>query len=329
MADSLLGIHHVTAIADDPQRNVDFYMDVLGLRLVKRTVNYDDPGTYHLYYGDEVGHPGTILTFFPWPGAPRGRRGSGQATVTSFSVPWGSLGYWADRFKALGVRSETPQPRFDEEALVFFDPDGLMLELVAHPRTEKGSPWTGGPVPPESAVRGLHGITLTEHASEPTASLLVGTLGFRPVGTAGPRSRLESGPGGPGTWVDVLNDPAASPGHVAVGTVHHVAWRTPTDEAQQVWRQRIIDQGVSVTPMRDRQYFHSIYFREPGGVLFEIATDPPGFTIDEAPDKLGMSLRLPPWLESMRGVLEERLPPIKIRVTRKTAPHAHTGGILE
>jgi len=321
MADSLLGIHHVTAIAEDPQRNVDFYVDVLGLRLVKRTVNYDDPGTYHLYYGDEVGHPGTVLTFFAWPGAPRGRRGSGQATVTSFSVPSGSLGYWADRFRALGVRCETPHARFDEEVLVFFDPDGLMLELVAHPRAETGSPWTGGPVPAERAIRGFHGVTLTEHTSEPTGSLLVDTLGFRLVGTAGPRSRFESGLGGPGTWVDVLHEPAASPGRVAVGTVHHVAWRTPTDEAQQSWRLRIADQGVGVTPVRDRQYFHSIYFREPGGVLLEIATDPPGFTVDEAPDQLGTGLRLPPWLESMRSALEERLPPLRLPETKKTAPH--------
>ena len=312
MADSILGIHHVTAIADDPQRNVDFYVNVLGLRLVKRTVNYDDPGTYHLYYGDEVGHPGTVLTFFPWPGAPRGRRGPGQATVTSFSVPSGALGYWANRFRALGVESDPPHGRFDEEVLVFFDPDGLKLELVAHPSAGTKTPRTGGPVPAERAIRGFHGVTLTEHASEPTASLLAHPLGFRLLGTAGPRSRFESGLGGPGTWVDVLHEPAAAPGQVAVGTVHHVAWRTPTDEAQQSWRQRIVDKGVGVSPVRDRQYFHSIYFREPGGVLFEIATDPPGFRIDEPVDQLGMGLRLPPWLEGIRGPLEQQLPPLRL-----------------
>jgi glyoxalase family protein len=316
MTDGILGIHHVTAIADDPQRNVDFYGDVLGLRLVKQTVNYDDPGTYHLYFGDEGGHPGTILTFFPWPGAPRGRRGSGQATVTSFSVPPGSLGYWADRLRALGVAWEAPSARFDEEVLVFFDPDGLALELVAHPGGEAGCPWTGGPVPAQQAIRGFHSVTLAEQAYERTASLLVGTLGFRPAGTSGSRYRYEIGLGGPGTWVDVLSQPEAAPGRVAVGTVHHVAWRTPTDEAQQRWRRRIVEQGVGVSPVRDRQYFHSIYFREPGGALFEIATDPPGFTVDEPLDQLGTGLCLPPWLESVRASLEQQLPPLRLPVGR-------------
>ncbi len=306
------GIHHVTAIAGDPQRNVEFYMGVLGLRLVKRTVNFDDPGTYHLYFGDETGHPGTILTFFPWPDAPRGRRGTGQTTVTSFSVPPGSLEYWADRLRTLGVAVEGPSARFDEHVLVVFDQDGLQLELVAHSGSGAGSPWSAGPIPAQHAIRAFHSVTLAEQAYERTASLLTDTLGFRFAGTDGARHRYEAGSRGPGAWVDLLSQPGGLPGRVAVGTVHHVAWRTPSDDAQREWQERIADQGIGVTPVRDRQYFHSIYFREPGGVLFEIATDPPGFVIDEPLEDLGTSLRLPPWLESMRGSLEERLPPLRL-----------------
>ncbi len=319
MRGDILGVHHITAIAGGPQQNVDFYVGVLGLRLVKRTVKFDDPGTYHLYFGDELGHPGTILTFFPWPGAPRGRRGTGQATATSFSVPPGSLEYWRDRLRAFGIASEEPYARFDEDVLAFFDPDGLLLELVGSPHAVAGSPWMGGPVPEHSAIRGFHSVTLAERSSSATISLLGEVLGFRRVGTAGTRHRYEAGRGGPGTWVDVLS-PGAAPGRVAVGTVHHVAWRTATDESQEAWRRRIAEKGYGVTPVRDRQYFHSIYFREPGGVLLEIATDPPGFTVDESPEQLGTALRMPPWLESMRTALEERLPPLRLPETQKMAP---------
>ncbi|MGA2665896.1 MAG: ring-cleaving dioxygenase [Nitrososphaerales archaeon] len=312
----ILGIHHVTAIAGEPQQNVDFYAGLMGLRLVKLTVNYDDPETYHLYFGDELGHPGTILTFFPWPGAPRGVKGTGQATTTSFSIPLGSVGYWAERLRGAGVRLEGPFVRFGDRAISFTDPDGLNLELVEQPpgaETRRG--WDRGPVPQEHSIRGLFGVTLSEEGYERTASLVVETLGFRPVGQEADRFRYQVGGGGggaPGATVDVLCQPEAQAGFVGVGTVHHVAWRTPTDEAQREWRRELVKRRMNVTPVIDRRYFRSIYFREPGGVLFEIATDPPGFTVDESADELGTRLMLLPQLEEMRTALVEALPRLEL-----------------
>ncbi|MDQ4133044.1 MAG: ring-cleaving dioxygenase [Actinomycetota bacterium] len=307
-----LGVHHVTAVASDPQRNVDFYLTVLGLRLVKQTVNFDAPDTYHLYYGDEGGTPGTILTFFPWPGAPRGRQGTGQATATAFSVPAESIGWWRDHLEGLGVEAASIEARFEEEGLVFADPDGLLLELVAHAGGDDREPWDRGPIPSEHAIRGFHSVAFCERSDEPTAEMLTATLGFRPAGEAGDRLRFTVGAGGPGQIVDVLRQPDAPSGLVAAGTVHHVAWRAPDDATQQSWRREIVDTGVNVTPVIDRQYFHSIYFREPGGVLLEIATDPPGFGIDEPLLELGRRLRLPPWLEPSRADIERALPPLKV-----------------
>ncbi|HEV7783973.1 MAG TPA: ring-cleaving dioxygenase [Thermoanaerobaculia bacterium] len=324
MRKPLEGIHHVTAMASDPQANVDFYTGVLGLRLVKRTVNFDDSGTYHLYYGDEVGHPGTILTFFPWPGARRGVQGAGQATVTSFSIPQGSLGYWTQRLSSLGVAHEDPHPRFDEEVLTLLDPDGLRLELVAQ-AADPRAPWEGGPVPAEHAVRGFDGVTLTEWSSHVTEELLAGTLGFQRVAEHGDRIRFEVGEGGSGARVDVLGAPAAVRGHVSAGTVHHVAWRSVDEPDQLAWREAVAEAGVYVTPVLDRQYFRSIYFREPGGVLFEIATDPPGFTRDESVESLGTTLKLPPWLEPTRQQIEEVLPPIEVRPVALKAETAEGG----
>jgi catechol 2,3-dioxygenase-like lactoylglutathione lyase family enzyme len=312
MDQKILGIHHVTAIAGDPQQNVNFYAGLLGLRLVKLTVNFDDPGTYHLYYGDEEGRPGTILTFFPWPGARRGRIGTGQVTVTSFSIPEGSLGYWTGRLKDHGIRFEGPIKRFDEEALAFSDPDGLKLELVVTPGAEARSPWKEGPVPAEYSTRGFHSVTVSEEGYERTATLLTETLGFHLAREASNRFRYELKTGGPGTRVDVLCSPDAPRGMVAVGTVHHIAWRTPDGVQQEAWRRQIAGLGHNVTPVLDRQYFRSIYFREPGGVLFEIATDPPGFSIDEPLGQLGTHLKLPPWLESMRSQIESILPPLRL-----------------
>jgi glyoxalase family protein len=308
----IAGIHHVTALAGDPQANVDFYTRVLGLRLVKRTVNYDDPGTYHLYYGDEVGHPGTLLTFFPWPMARRGRPGAGQATVTSFAVPDGSLGFWSDRLDALGVASEGIRRRLDEEVLTLLDPDGLKLELVgsdAEPGTE---PWREGPVPGEHAVRSFAGVTLTEWNPAVTANLLTGTLGFRQVAEEGERLCFATGAGGPAARVDLLAAPAAERGAISAGSVHHVAWRAADGAEQLAWRAHVEAAGLYVTPVLDRQYFTSIYFREPGGVLFEIATDPPGFTTDESVEALGTGLKLPPWLEPNRQSIEAQLPPLAL-----------------
>lgn len=307
-AKPIAGLHHVTAIATDPRTNLDFYTGVLGLRLVKKTVNFDDPGTYHLYFGDRVGSPGTLLTFFPWPMARRGSRGVGQATVTSFSVPQGSLGWWSGHFERHGVVHQNPESRLDEEALTFFDPDGLKLELVAHEGAEDRDPWDGGPVPAGQAVRGFYSVTLAEQGYETTARLLTDTLGFRRVAEHGNRFRFDTGAGGAGARLDLVCTPDAPHGRVAAGTVHHVAFRVADDEDQKAWRGTLAGQGLNITPVLDRQYFHSVYFREPGGVLFELATDPPGFTFDEPVEELGTGLKLPPWLESHRQHIEEALP---------------------
>lgn len=311
MNPEILGLHHVTAIASDPQRNIDFYTTVLGLRLVKKTVNYDDPGTYHFYYGDETGHPGTVLTFFPWPGARRGRNGTGQVTVTSFLIPEKATGFWIERLKKHGIAVSGPLLRFDEEVLSFSDPDGLQLELVASALAESRQPWNGGPIPGEQAVRGFYGVTMAEEGYERTAGLLTQTLGFQHLGEKGERFRYRAGTG---TWaglVDVVCLPSAPRGQVAAGSVHHVAWRTPDDRQQASWQQQIADLGYNVSPIMDRQYFHSIYFREPGGVLFEIATDAPGFAVDEPVEELGIRLSLPRWLEPMREQLQRSLPALR------------------
>lgn len=305
---SISGIHHITAIASDPQRNLDFYAGLLGLRFVKWTVNFDDPGTYHFYYGDEAGRPGTILTFFPWPGTPRGRRGTGQATAIVFEIPPESAGFWTERLKRNGVATSAAPPRMDEEALAFQDPDGLGLELAWTAGGTPGEGFTRGPVPGEHAIRGFRGVTLSEEGYERTSGLLVGTLGFLQVGEQGNRFRYRASGAGPGLVVDVLCLPDAPRGAVAAGTVHHVAFRAADDAEQETWRGRLAQAGLDVTPVLDRQYFRSIYFREPGGVLFEIATDPPGFSVNEPPATLGTRLMLPPWLEPRREVLERSLP---------------------
>lgn len=311
-AAGLLGIHHITAIAGDPQQNVDFYAGILGLRLVKRTVNYDDPGTYHLYFGDDRGRPGTLLTFFSWPGAPRGRHGAGQASVVSFSVLPDSLDFWEERLASREITAERLESPFDEPTLAFSDPDGLRLELVADPREDLGHPWPASPVPLAAAIRGFHSVALLEQSPDDTEALLAEVMGFARIQAVGHRRRYGADDGGLATWVDVVRAPDAPPGHVAVGTVHHVAWRAATDQVQQQWRQRLVEASLAVTPVLDRRYFRSIYFREPGGVLFEIATDPPGFTVDEAPDALGTGLRLPPWLEPLRHTIEARLPALRL-----------------
>jgi glyoxalase family protein len=313
MKEQIAGLHHVTAIARDPQANADFYAGVLGLRLVKKTVNFDDPGTYHLYYGNETGQPGTIMTFFPWPQARLGSRGAGQATVTAFSVPEGSLGLWAERLKSLGVDFNGPEERFDEEVLTVHDPDGLLLELVARAGDER-APWAGGPVPESMAVRGFYNVTLAEWNPEVTANLLTKTMGFRLLGESGNRLRFATGAGGAGARLDIVASPGAPRGVISAGTVHHVAFRAAGDAEQLAWQAKLAERGLHVTPVQDRQYFHSIYFREPGGVLFEIATDPPGFTFDEPVASLGSHLKLPPWLEPSRARIEEILPAFTVPV---------------
>lgn len=309
---TIAGLHHLTAIVGDPQQNVDFYTRVLGQRLIQKTVNFDDPGTYHLYYGDEVGTPGTILTFFPWPGAPQGRKGTGQIIDISFSIAATALDYWIDRLSKHGVAITGPTTRFDEQVISFFDPHGLSLELVTHRDEELHSGWKKGPIPQAYAIRGFSSVTLAEAHQELTATMLTDVLGFRLLQQEGNRFRYEVGAGGPGARVDVLSLPDQPRGRIAVGTVHHVAWRTEDDAHQLNWRQHLLSHGNNVTSVQDRQYFHSIYFHEPGGVLFEIATDPPGFTIDEPVEQLGTHLKLPAWLESQRSQIEKVLLPIHV-----------------
>jgi glyoxalase family protein len=306
------GLHHVTAIAGEPQTNINFYTGVLGLRLVKLTVNFDDPTTYHLYYGDGQGHPGTIMTFFPWPGAHRGRIGTGQLTVTSFAVPDKSLQYWRERLRKRGVEFDEATSDFGEELLFLRDPDGLQLELVSTSNANPDRVWERGPVPAEHAVRGFHHVTLSENGYERTASLLTEMLGFKQIAKQGNRFRYAVAEGAPSAIVDLVCAPEGRPGSVAVGTVHHVAWRTATNAEQVQWRDTLRKLGYDVTPVIDRQYFHSIYFREPGGVLFEIATDPPGFATDETVERLGTTLKLPPWLEEDRPELERLLPRVEL-----------------
>ena len=305
------GIHHVTSIAGSPQRNLDFCVGVLGLRLVKVTVNFDLPDTYHLYFGDALGTPGTILTIFPWPRVARRRPGTGQVAVTAFTIPAESVGFWHDRLKRRGVELGGTERRFDDEVIAFADADGLRYELVAVAHPPEVQTWPDGPIPARHAVRGFHGVTIWEADGERTAAVMTDLLGFHSVGEEGGRLRYEVGAEGSRAAVDVLVVPNAPRGAEGVGTVHHIAWRTRDDASQHAWQERVAAHGLDVTPVRDREYFRSIYFREPGGVLFEIATDPPGFTVDEPVEALGTRLRLPPWLEPQRDAIEQSLPPLQ------------------
>jgi len=309
MAHQVNGLHHVTAIASDPQANIDFYAGVLGLRLVKQTVNFDDPTNYHFYYGSGEGGPGTILTFFPWPGAARGRLGAGQTTATGLSIPAGSLEYWADRLKSNRVDVIVQEVRFGAQVLSLTDPDGMVLDLI-EAGDDQRLPWTGSDVSIDKAIRGLHHVTLTETSADQTVATLE-TLGYRRIDEDGNHVRyaIDADAG----YVDIIVDAAASVGRVAAGSVHHIAFRTPDDAAQSQWLTTLREVDVDVSDVRDRQYFNSIYFREPGGVLFEIATDSPGFLTDETFEALGTELRLPPWYEPYRSRINAALPTIDLR----------------
>ena len=305
------GIHHVTAIASDPQANVDFYTKVLGLRLVKQTVNFDAPHVWHLYYGDEHGSPASILTFFPWPGVAPGREGAGLTTATAFSVPPESIGFWHQRALQLGVTVEAPKTVLDSEVLTIFDNDGMRLELVAS-EGDKRSGWDGvSDIPQQHAVRGLHTVTLSERLLDPTADMLTELLGMKLAGESSGAASFDMGHGGAGASVQVVGG-VMDRGLQAGGTVHHVAFRAPDLSTMELWQQELLSRGVSVTQIMDRQYFKSIYFREPGGVLFEIATDDPGFDIDEPLLELGRKLKLPPWLEPSREQIAMSLPKIEV-----------------
>lgn len=311
------GLHHITALASDPQKNCDFYAGILGLRMVKKTVNYDAPEVYHLYYGNERGEPGTILTFFPYPGMPKGRKGKGQLTVTSFSAPANAFDYWLKRLAKFRVKHEAPEKRFEDELVLYLeDTDGLGLELVFNKRDARPG-FTYGNIPLEFALKGFYGMALSEEGYEKTAGLLTTQMDHKLILEKGNRFRY-SASGKPGDFVDVLCSPEMLPGREGAGTVHHVAFATATEASQIEAREKLVKMGLNVTPVIDRQYFHSIYFREPGGVLFEIATLPPGFTIDEPLEHLGETLKLPAWEEPNRKALEAGLLPVRLD-TRKFA----------
>ena len=311
MPAAMPGIHHVTCITGDVQKNVDFYVTVLGLRFVKKSINQDLPDTYHLYFADYVGSPGTAMTFFGWPTWPARRAGSGQVTTVAFAIPEGSAGHWAKRLKEHRVEAERSS-RFGVDVITLADPDGIGLELVAQATDDGWVPWQDGPVPVEHAIRGFHSVTLTVAEAQGSFELLTRTMGFRQVDRAGTRTRFETGPGGPDAIVDVIESPEGPVGEESIGTVHHVAWRAPDDAAQKEWRDTLVAAGRNVTPVIDRWYFKSIYYREPGGVLYEIATDSPGFTVDEKPENLGSGLSLPPWFQVKREELDRTLTPIAV-----------------
>jgi glyoxalase family protein len=293
------------------QKNVDFYVTVLGLRFVKKSINQDLPDTYHLYFADYVGSPGTAMTFFGWPTWPARRTGSGQVTTVSFAVPERSLDYWAKRLRSLG-RDATRAKRFGVDVLAFHDPDGIEVEVAGDARDAGWVPWKDGPVPTEHAIRGFHSVTMTVAEGAKTLELLRGTMQFREAAQEGSRTRFETGSGGPDAIVDVVESPEGPEGEESIGTVHHVAWRARDDAEQLHWREVLVAAGRNVTPVIDRWYFKSIYYREPGGVLFEIATDGPGFTVDEKPEDLGSGLSLPPWFQVRHDRLEKTLTPITV-----------------
>jgi glyoxalase family protein len=310
MTNLINGIHHVTAMADDPQKNITFYTGVLGLRLVKKTINFDAPDVYHLYYGDDRGNPGTIITFFPYQGIVKGRKGKGQMTVTGLSIPAGSIDYWQKRLTYLGIAHEEPQERFEETFIYLEDPDGLGLELVANDR-DKRKGFTYGHIPLEHSIRGFYQATLSLEGYERTAGLLTTAMEHHLVAEKGNRFRYATSEG-PGSYIDLLCEPDRLRGQGGGGTVHHIAFSTSSDVTQRQLQEQLRNAGQDVTPVLDRQYFHSVYFREPGGVLFEIATNPPGFAVDEEPAHLGEVLKLPEWYEPRRHEIEEGLTPVQL-----------------
>ncbi len=308
MENKILGLHHITAIADNAKRNYDFYSRVMGLRMVKKTVNFDDPGTYHFYFGNERGAPGTILTFFPWEGIGQGYTGTGMATEIDYSVPVDSLGFWSERFKEHQVKQGDIAERFGQTYLPFKDPDGLNINLVATGQEDKRTPWQTTEISGEVATRGFNGITLMLKEVAPTAAVLTDLLGYRLLKQEGNRYRFVTDAIENANAVDILELPDAEAGRGAAGTNHHVAFRVKNEESLMAFREKIVANGIGITPKIDRDYFFSLYFREPGGVLFELATDNPGFDKDEPVGELGSHLKLPRQYESSRAAIEEQLP---------------------
>lgn len=308
MENKILGLHHITAIAGDAKRNFDFYSKILGLRFIKKTVNFDDPGTYHFYFGDEVGNAGTILTFFPWgEGIQQGRKGSGMATEIGYSVPKGSLAFWQERFEKYNVIYNKPAEKFGEKYLTFLDPDGLKLELIESKTGDNRKSWETDEVKADVATKGFHSITLTLNNIQPTAAILTEIFGYKLVEQEVNRYRYSTDAVENASIVDLVELADEHRGLVANGSVHHVAFRVKDDATLMYFRDKIEQYGLSITPQIDRQYFHSLYFREPGGVLFELATENPGFMVDETLEDLGKNLKLPPQYESSRDKIEAHL----------------------
>ncbi|QXU43053.1 ring-cleaving dioxygenase [Pedobacter sp. D749] len=308
MNNNILGLHHITAIAGSAQQNFDFYTKTLGLRLVKKTVNFDDPGTYHLYYGDETGSAGTILTFFPWDGIGQGTEGVGMATEIGYSVPAGSHQFWLERFGAANVKTKEITERFGEQVLAFKDPDGLSLSLIVPKTADIRTPWETAEVKKDTATKGFHSTTLTLQSIDETAKILTDLFGYRLLAQEENRYRFITDTVANAAIVDLLEVPAGHRGRNAAGTNHHVAFRVKNEDIQMELREQILSKNLQITPKIDRDYFYSLYFREPGGVLFEIATENPGFTVDEPLNELGTHLMLPGQHEHLRGDLEKVLP---------------------
>lgn len=305
---AIQGIHHITAFAKNPQTNAHFYHTVLGQRLVKTTVNFDDPGTYHLYYGDEIGTPGTIMTFFPWPHAARGVPGNGEVAATAYTIRPEALAYWQGRLADHAVDFSDVTHRFEAEVITFRDPDGMALELVTSEAPATIQFWAGGPVPAEQALLGFHSATLWVDSAAATGAVLTEQLGYDFVAQEGNRYRFKGAANDIGLYLDLLERPGLPRGRMGAGSVHHIAFRTVDDAEQLEYLDKLRQAGLNVTPVQDRQYFRSIYFREPNGVLFEVATDAPGFAYDEPVAELGHSLKLPDWYEPQRAKIEQSLP---------------------
>lgn len=307
MDNRILGLHHITAIADNAKRNLDFYTKVLGVRLVKKTVNFDDPGTYHFYFGNEEGTPGTILTFFPWEGIGKGNNGSGMATHIGYSVPKGSLEFWKNHLQSLHVATEEGEI-FGEKIISFKDPDGLQLQLIETLSEDNRKVWTTDDIKDENALKGFHNVTLTLKKADPTIKVLTDILGYDLQKQDGERYRLATDAIDTANLVDIIENDKIPAGRNAAGTNHHIAFRVKDDNVLLEYREKALSAGLSITPKINRDYFYSLYFREPGGVLFEIATDNPGFTVDEPLNELGTNLKLPVQYEGMRDKIEGVLP---------------------
>ncbi|MDB5156109.1 MAG: diguanylate cyclase [Mucilaginibacter sp.] len=308
MENQIKGLHHITAIAGNAKRNVKFYTDTLGLHLVKKTVNFDDPNTYHLYYGDKTGSPGTILTFFPWEGITAGRRGARQATEIGYSIPQGSLDFWLKRMDDHNIIHNKVAEKFGEQYLTVLDPDGLKLELTVAKNEDNRLPWETTAIKADNAIKGFHNITITTNKIEPTAKILTEVLGYKLLEQHVNRYRFITDAVDNANIVDLVEVAGEVAGHVAGGSVHHVAFRVSDEKTLMEYREKIAALGLHITDKIDRNYFYSLYFREPGGVLFEIATDNPGFAVDEPVDELGTHLMLPPQYESRRADIEQQLP---------------------